>query len=322
MMNRAIVFGRVIAALAVTAALALGPARAAEPVFPPGSRIGLVPLPGMVPSQGFPGFEAAEKQAVIIITELPAQAYADLDKEMPAEALKAQGITVDNRSAIDIPGGRGFLLVARQEFQGVKVRKWLLVAEFHEITAMLNYQTPEGRPDGYADADVRAALASVAVRPAVPVAEQLAILPYAIKDLAGFRLVRVAPTGAALLTDGPKDAIEPIEQPLVMITLTPGAPDQATDRERDSFARRALAATPGIKDMRIKGAEPMRIGGQPGHQMLVDAKDESTGAELSLVQWLRFGGGAHFRLVAVARRDVWDKLFPRLRAVRDGIEPK
>src|ERR1043165_7955922 len=102
MMNRTVMFRGAVAALAVTATLALGPARAAEPVFPQAARIGLVPLPGMVPSQSFPGFEAAEKQAVIIITELPAQAYADLEKEMPAEALKAQGITVDSRSAIEV----------------------------------------------------------------------------------------------------------------------------------------------------------------------------------------------------------------------------
>ena len=115
-------------------------------------------------------------------------------------------------------------------------------------------------------------------------------------------------------------AAEPVEQPLLMITLSPGAPEQPS--ERDSFARRAMAATPGIKDMRIVRAEPLRIGGLPGHEILVEARDQNTDTDLTLVQWLRFGGGAHLRLVAVARRDAWTQIFPRLRAIRDSIEPK
>ena len=44
--------------------------------------------------------------------------------------------------------------------------------------------------------------------------------------------------------------------------------------------------------------------------------------EVTLVQWLRFGGGAYVRMIGMAPKDEWSKVFPRLRAVRDGIEPK
>jgi hypothetical protein len=56
--------------------------------------------------------------------------------------------------------------------------------------------------------------------------------------------------------------------------------------------------------------------------MLVGAKDTKTEADLTLVQWLRFGSGGTLRLLGAARKDQWDSIFPRLRAVRDGIEPK
>ena len=40
-------------------------------------------------------------------------------------------------------------------------------------------------------------------------------------------------------------------------------------------------------------------------------------------QWkssrLRFGGGSYLRIVGVGRKTDWDTLFPRFRAVRDGI---
>jgi hypothetical protein len=174
--------------------------------------------------------------------------------------------------------------------------------------------------DSYPDAALRASLATFTTRSAVPVQELLDLLPFLLKDLAGFRIVRAAASGAALLTDGPKDAIELNEQALLLITLGPGAPEQASDRE--SLARRAISGTPGVKDMRVLRSEAMRIGGQQGHEILVEAKDLKTDADVTLVQWLRFGPGGSLRLLGAARKDQWESVFPRLRAVRDGIEPK
>jgi hypothetical protein len=74
--------------------------------------------------------------------------------------------------------------------------------------------------------------------------------------------------------------------------------------------------------MRIERSEPLRIGGQPGQEMLVEAKDARNDTALTLVQWLRFGPNGYMRMLGVARKDEWDKVFPRFRAVRDGIEPK
>ncbi len=51
------------------------PARAADVVFPPGSRIGIAPPPGMTPSRSFFGFEDREHQAIIFLVPLPAKAY-------------------------------------------------------------------------------------------------------------------------------------------------------------------------------------------------------------------------------------------------------
>ncbi len=65
----------------------------------------------------------------------------------------------------------------------------------------------------------------------------------------------------------------------------------------------------------------MRIGGLPGYEIRAQAKGLN-GEPLSLVQWVRFGGGGFLRIVGVGRKDDWDALFTRFRAVRDGIEPR
>jgi hypothetical protein len=170
------------------------------------------------------------------------------------------------------------------------------------------------------DATIRSALDSLKVRAVVPNDELLALLPYNLKDMAGFRLVQAAPTGAALLTEGPNNLIELDDQPAMIITIIPGVPEQGADR--GIFARQALTGVPGMKDMHIERMEPMRIGGQQGHEMVLSAKQAKTDTELSVIQWLRFGSSSSVRMLAIARKDEWPKMFPRFRLVRDGLEPK
>src|ERR1044072_5406733 len=40
----------------------------AQPMFPPGSRIGIVPPPGMTPSDRFQGFEDRPRGAMLVVT--------------------------------------------------------------------------------------------------------------------------------------------------------------------------------------------------------------------------------------------------------------
>jgi hypothetical protein len=66
----------------------------------------------------------------------------------------------------------------------------------------------------------------------------------------------------------------------------------------------------------------LRIGGQQGHQILANAKDAIGTTDLTVMQWLRFGGGAYLQMVGVARTDAWKDAYPRFRSVRDGIETR
>ena len=83
-----------------------------------------------------------------------------------------------------------------------------------------------------------------------------------------------------------------------------------------------FAAIPNVREVRVTSAEPLRIIGQPGYQILAQARDPAGTASLTVVQWLRFGGGGYLQLVGIARADGWPEAYPRFRAVRDGIEPR
>lgn len=307
-----------VVALAVLVAAPLVPAGAAEPVFPPGLRLGLVPPAGMTVSKTFPGFEDAGQRVAIVLADLPREAFSELGKTFAPEVLKTQGLTEATRDDVTLKEGGGFIIRARQEANGVVLRKWALVAQIGNLTALISLQMPDAAAATYPDEVLKAALTSLVMRTRVPDEEQLGLLPYKVTSLAGFRIVRTAPTGAALFTDGPDDAVELARQPLFLIAPGPGAPEQP--HERDTLARQLIGATPGIKDMKVTRSEPLRIGRQQGHEIMVEAKDGKTDTDLVVVQWLRFGQAGHVRLVGIARKDAWPKLFPRFRELRDALE--
>lgn len=313
--------------LLILLALAFGapPAWAAEVAYPPGSRIGLVPPSGLVASRGFFGFEDASNNVAIILVALPAEAYADLDKTVTADALKRQGLTLESREEVPLSTGKAFLIIGRQEVEKTIIRKWILVAASTSpaLTALVTVQMPDAAKTTYPDAAIRAALATLAVRPVVPADEQLGLLPFKVGDLAGFRIAGVVPGRAVMLSDAPADAPGPpgaTMEPRLLATIAPGGPAQNT--ERDAFARDVFATIPNLKEIRITTSEPLRMGGQQGHQILATARDASSGEALTVAQWLRFGGSAFLQLVGIARTEAWKDAYPRFRSVRDGIEAR
>jgi hypothetical protein len=293
-------------------------AQSAEPVFPPASRIGIVPPPGFVVSATFLGYQHNDKQANILMAELPSVAYEALEKEIAAELERNPGTQRRDMQLKD--GGTGFLLTGVQQGPQGPVLRWTMVAKAHDVTAVVTALVPEALKEVLSEEAVRTSFATLTVRTSVPVAEQLSVLPFTLSELSGFRIVRVQPGSAAMLTDGPKDEVEPSQQPLFLVSAVPSPVPPL--QERENLARRFVGEIPGLKDVRLVRSEALRVLGQQGHEIIVEAKDAKTGDDLTSVQWLRFGSGALMRIVGIARKDAWEKTFPRFRAVRDGIEQK
>ena len=233
-------FGPLGASTALAAALALlilaVPARAEDPIFPTGSRIGLVPPPGMVASTTFDGFADPGKDAAILITVLPAAAFAQMDKTLDLDTLKKQGVSLEKREPIQLSFGKGFLLIGRQTAEKTRYKKWLLVAGASDLTALVTVQVPEQESKAYPDTAVRAALATLSVRAKVPEAEELGLLPFAVGDLAGFQVEDVLRGRALMLRDtsdakdSAKDAGSSGIDARMLIAALPGGPSEPDGR--------------------------------------------------------------------------------------------
>jgi len=311
---------KVLTAITLAAAALIAatpPLLAADPTFPMASVVGLVPPDGMAASKTFPGFEDADKDAAILLAAQAPAVYADLKKGLDTDALKKEGITVEKREDIPLSFGTATLVTGKAQADKKIYRKWLMIGQAKNVTALVNAQVPE-KETAYTDAMMRAALLTLAVRESVPDAEKLAVLPFTIGDLAGFHVQNVLVGRAALLGD-PPDTTNPKDfQPHLFIGVFPGGPKEPDDRAE--FARVAFSQIIGLENVKISISEPLRINNQAGYQTVAQAKDSHTGVDIMVAQWLRFGGGAFMQMIAMAPADKWVDAQNRLRTVRDSID--
>src|SRR5262249_13200528 len=144
-------------ALAFVGALLGAPAQAADAIFPKGSRIAMAPAPGLQPAKTFPGFEDSANKVVVLLAELPAQAYEATLKGIQAPVGSGSGISNIKREILLTASGAAHLISADQENAGQKVRKWLMVTwkSGTEFTSLVTAIVPEGAKNSYSDAAMR-----------------------------------------------------------------------------------------------------------------------------------------------------------------------
>lgn len=295
---------------------------AADPVFPLGSRMGFVPPPGFQISKRFPGFENPDTRSSILVATMPAQAYAGLEASLSTEALKKQGVTEDKRQTLTLANGKALLVAGSEQENGQKFRKWMLLGQLPEGVALVAVMVPESALKTYSDDVIRASLATLAVRPSVPLEEQISLVPFKLTDLSGLRPIRVLGSTGMVITDGASDTPSPGDQPIFILMIGQGGPEQTADRA--NFARNLFTGLADFKDVHILSGDMLRLGGGglATHELQAEAKEAFTDKPMKLVQWVRFGPGTFIRMVGMAPADQWSTVFPRFRAVRDGVAPR
>jgi len=303
---------------ALMALASTAPAFADDPIYAPGARIGLVPLVGLSPSKTFPGFETDDHRVKVVVAELPAAAFKDVENTAKSNAAGSQGI---KPQSIETASGPGYFIVETGKDGADTVRRYSMVVAGGTFSGYVAAQIPENVEKIYSDQAIRKMLATVTLRKEVPVDEQLGLLPFKMTELSAFKMVRtLAPRAAIMLSDAATD--DDIDsKPFIIVNLVGSAPERPEDRGR--FARDIAATIPNLRDAHITVSEPIRINGSPGFETRIDATNAKSGAPVTVVQWLVFGGGnTAMRLIGSTPRDEWPTAFPRFRAVRDGIRPR
>jgi hypothetical protein len=306
-----------VALFAAVSFPAFGPAAAAEPTYPRGMRIGLVPIEGLVPAQSFVGFESADQGVKVLLTELPAAAFGEVEAAFKATPDGVNGVKPQN---LETAAGKAYYTMETAKDGTEAVRRYSMIVSGGQFSGYVAVQVSEASSKAASDDAVRKMFATVTVRKDVPIDEQLALMPFKIGQRSDFKTVRMLAPAAMLLADATDDTnIE--AAPFMVLGLIGAAPEKPDDRAR--FAQQAAAQVPGLRDGRITMSEPVRIDGAPGYETRIEATSGKDNTPVNVVQWLRFGGGnIAIRVIASSPREQWSTAFPRFRAVRDGIQSR
>ena len=276
----------------------------------------MVPLVGLAPAKTFAGFESEDHTVKVLVAELPAEAYGEV-----MNALKASPSAANVKPAsIETTAGTAYYTTETAKNGPSAVRRYSMILSGGAFSGYVAVQVPENASKIYTDEAVRQMFASAAIRKEVPVEEQLGLLPFRVSVLSDFKNVRtLAPGAAVLLADG--EGTGGFETaPFMVIGMMASMPTLPEDRGR--FAEQATTSIPGVRNGRLTMSEPVRIDGMPGYETRLDATTGKDNTPVTVVQWLRFGGGPNsLRIIGSAPRDQWAQAFPRFRAVRDGVQP-
>jgi hypothetical protein len=251
------------------------------------------------------------------VAELPAEAYVEVSTAFKANPGGAGGIKPET---IETASGLAYYTAEDAKDATGIVRRYSLILSGGSFSAYVAVQVPDNAIKIYTDEAIRRMFASAVVRKQVPVPEQLALMPFNLGDLSDFKNVRTLGGAAIVLADGDEDTnIE--TAPFMVIGLMASAPTTPDDRGR--FAQQSAGTIPGLRDGRLTMSEPVRLDGSAGFETRIDATSGKDNTPVTVVQWLRFGGGSNtLRIIGSAPRDQWAKAFTRFRAVRDGIQPR
>lgn len=308
---------RFAAVFALALALLTAQGASANPVYPPGVRVGLVPSDGLSPAKSFSGFQSADEGVKVIVGELPLAAFTAVEAAQKAGPQP----NTPKIEPLQTTAGRAFITSESGKSADASVRLYSLIVAGGTFSGYVAVQVTEAASKAFPEATIRKFLSTASLRKTVPTEEQLALLPFKMTDLAGFKSVRTVVIGSAILLSDDADEKETENGgPYVLVSVIPSAPG-APD-ERDRFARQAVAVAPGLNNGRITSSEPVRIDGGAGFETRVDATMGKDERPVQLVQWLRFGSGATLRILAIAKKDDWATAFTRFRAVRDGIQSR
>jgi hypothetical protein len=318
--NLTLRLGRVLSLAVLMAGLGSA-AFAADPVYPPGSRFGFEPPADMALSRRFSGFERKEGGATLSVVELPPNAFAELVSGFTDANLLSQGFAVEKREEVKVGDNEGMLYTGEQPADpnatAPAIRKWILEVGTPTVTGLIIAQA---LPDAETEETMRKLVTGVTLRPPLTLDQQVEALPFRIGNMAGFRPIRVLAGNSVLLTAGPKDQMQNLEQPILVLAQAVQQPPAA--EQRDGFARAALASNQTMKDFVIERAQSYRSNGVDWHEIVARAVDMPTNVPVVVSQTIRFNPDGYLRALGVVREDQRTGVLAKFREVVDSVQVK
>src|SRR3981189_2671381 len=164
---------RYLAAVALTIAPTVS-ALAAHPIFPPGARVGMTRVVGLVKARAFVGFETEDQGVKVLVTDLPVAAYGEVASAFKANPAGSGGVKPES---IETPAGLAYYTAENAKDGPTNVRRYSMILPGPTFSGYVAVQVPENVSKIYTEDAIRQRFATAEIRREVPVDEQLPFTP-------------------------------------------------------------------------------------------------------------------------------------------------
>src|SRR3954471_15505620 len=130
--------------------LAVSPAFPADPVYPPGLRIGIVPIEGLAVSRTFPGFETEDHSVKVLIAELPTAAYNEVQNAFKTSSFPGSANAARPES-LQTGSGEGFYTVESAKEGAETVRRFSMIISGGSFSGYVAAQVSESAKTAFSD---------------------------------------------------------------------------------------------------------------------------------------------------------------------------
>jgi len=284
-----------------------------------GTNVTLAPPEGFVIARQYPGFERAEAQASIMVTELPVAA-TEMIRSMTGPALSTKGMTLIAARDTAIADGPARLLHVRQVAAGGTVRKWIVIAGDSKATAMIVGTFPEAASPEIGEA-IRRSVLSASWRSAAAPPSPFEGLPFRLTPTGTLKLARRVSNMLMFTESGTTGS--PGSTEALYIAGHSIAQGQITDAR--AFAESRAKQTTLLKGVTAFTGRAIRVDEADAYELEADAVDSRSGRPMRLYQVVILDETGYFILQGISRADRSGEIVPEFRKLtasfRKGTAP-
>ena len=243
-----------------------------------GTSVAMTPPAGFVPSGRFPGFERADLQSTIMVTEVPGP-VADVSRGLTATGLASRGMTLISSTRQLVDGRQALLLKVSQPAGGMTVHKWMIVSGDAKASIMLVGTFPKEYEPQLGDAMKESLLtARWAVAAAPP--DHFEGLSFHISPTTSLKIAGRMSNMLMFTESGRMGPQGPTAA--VFVVGTSLAPVDLSDLK--AFATTRASQTNQLKGLRVSKQGATTLGHETAYELVAEGTDVATGRLVTLYQ--------------------------------------
>jgi hypothetical protein len=250
----------------------------AQPVRVTGTSVALAPPAGFVPASRFPGFERADLQSSVMVTEIPGP-VAGLTRGLTADHLATRGMTLISSTRQVVDGRPALLLKVSQAAGGMTVHKWMIVSG-NATSAVMIVGTFPREYEAEIGGAMKDALLTARWTVADTPPDHFEGLSFRVSPTPSLKIAGRMSNMLMLTESGRMGPLGPTAALLVVGTSV--APVDLSDLK--SFAITRASQTKQLKNLRVSDQGATAIGNEAAYELVAEGTDIATGRLVTLYQ--------------------------------------